>query len=182
MDQTRVEIVPYSATWAQAFDEIGSTLRSALGSAALRIDHIGSTSIEALAAKPIIDIQISVRALEPMTAYQPQLEALGYEWRRDNPEISKRYFREPPGRQRTHIHVRRLGSWHEQYALLFRDYVRAHPEARDRYEQVKRDLAARFPNDRHRYTEAKAPIFWEIMQLADRWVAATGWEPGPPDR
>ena len=49
-------------------------------------------------------------------------------------------------------------------------------------EQVKRDLAARFPNDRHRYTEAKAPIFWEIMQLADRWVAATGWEPGPTDR
>ena len=178
----RVEIHDYTEQWVREFEEIGDSLRSALAESAIRIDHIGSTSIPGLAAKPIIDIQVSVMALEPMDVYQAKIQSAGYEWRRDNPERSKRYFREQPGGRRTHIHVRKLGSWHEQYALLFRDYVRTHPEARVRYEQVKRELAAQFQYDRYQYTEAKAPIFWEIMQKADRWVAATGWEPGPTDR
>ena len=95
--------------------------------------------------------------------------------------LTKRYFRETPGSRRTHIHVRKHGSWHEQYALLFRDYVREHDAAAARYEAVKRELAARFRNERERYTDAKGDTFWEIMTLADRWAAATGWEPGPSD-
>ncbi len=182
MDHTRVEIVEYTDDWIREFNEIGDALRIALGAQGLRIDHIGSTSIPGLAAKPIIDVQVSVSALEPMQDYQAAIESIGYEWRQDNPEKSKRYFRENPGNRRTHIHVRKLGSWHEQYALLFRDYVRAHRDARDRYEQVKRELAVQIRHDRHRYTEAKAPIFWEIIRKADRWAAATGWEPGPSDK
>ncbi len=182
LDRQRVEIHEYTQEWAREFEEIGDSLRSGLAESAVRIDHIGSTSIPGLAAKPIIDIQVSVIALEPMDGYRDGIESLGYAWRRDNPEKTKRYFREQLGRRRTHIHVRKLGSWHEQYALLFRDYLRLHPDARDRYEQVKRELAERFRHDRHRYTDAKAPIFWEIMQKADRWAAATGWEPGPTDK
>lgn len=105
------------------FQGVGSSLRKVLGDVACRIDHIGSTSVTGLAAKPIIDVQVSVYSLEPMEAYLPQLEALGYVWRRDNPEKTKRYFRKVPERRRTHIHVRKQGSWHEQYALLFRDYL-----------------------------------------------------------
>lgn len=152
MDQQRVEIHEYTEAWVREFEGIGDALRSALGETALRIDHIGSTSIPGIAAKPIIDVQISVAALEPMSVYQQAIESIGYDWRRDNPEISKRYFREQPGGRRTHIHVRASGSWHEQYALLFRDYVRMHPDARIRYEQVKRELAARFEHDRHHWT------------------------------
>lgn len=182
MAQTRVEIHEYTSTWIQEFEDIGISLRSALAESAVRIDHIGSTSIPGLAAKPIIDIQVSVTALEPMDGYRDKIESLGYDWRRDNPEKTKRYFREQRGHKRTHIHVRKLGSWHEQYALLFRDYVRVSPDAMKKYEQVKRELAARHRYDRYRYTEAKAPIFWEIMQKADRWADTTGWEPGPTDR
>lgn len=116
-----------------------------------------------------------------MHAFLVPLESLGYVWRRENPELTKRYFREHGDVRRTHIHVRRLGSWHEQLALLFRDYVRTHVESRERYELVKRDLAARFRDERTRYTDAKARILWEIMQEADRWAAETGWEPGPSD-
>ena len=176
-----VEIHEYTTEWRAEFLAIGATLRSALREVAVRIDHIGSTSITHLAAKPIIDIQISVASLEPMDAYLRPIESLGYAWRKDNPERTKRYFREPPGSRRTHIHVRKAGSWHEQYALLFRDYVRDHEDDRRRYETVKRELALRYRDERARYTDAKAPIFWEIMRRADRWAAQSGWEPGPSD-
>ncbi len=176
-----VEIHEYTTEWRTEFLAMGAALRSALSEIAVRIDHIGSTSIAHLAAKPIIDIQISVPSLEPMDAYLRPIESLGYVWRKDNPERTKRYFREPPASRRTHIHVRRVGSWHEQYALLFRDYVREHEDARRRYETVKRELAMRYRYERQRYTDAKAPIFWEIMQRADTWAAQTGWEPGPSD-
>jgi GrpB-like predicted nucleotidyltransferase (UPF0157 family) len=105
------------------FVKLGAVLRQALGTTALRIDHIGSISIANLAAKLIIDVQISVESLEPME-FLDSIESLGYVWRRNNPEQTKRYFREQPGSRRTHIHVRKFGSWHEQCALLFRDYVR----------------------------------------------------------
>lgn len=180
MAQSRVEIHRYTDEWAREFGVIGKALRNALTGTALRIDHIGSTSIPGLAAKPIIDIQLSVLSLEPMDFRAP-IESLGYVWREHNPERTKRYFREPPGSRRTHVHVRKAGSWHEQYALLFRDFMRLHADACKKYEQVKWDLAAQYPYDMPSYTDAKASIFWEIMQQADRWAAATGWEPGASD-
>jgi GrpB-like predicted nucleotidyltransferase (UPF0157 family) len=178
---SHVEIHDYQEAWVLEFRNLGSALREVLGDVATRIDHIGSTSVPGLAAKPIIDIQISVSELEPMHLYRPQIEQLGFAWRENNTERTKRYFREQVGRRRTHIHVRKAGSWHEQYALLFRDYVRVHSDARDQYEQVKRELAGRFPDDMPGYTEAKDSIFWDIMRRADRWAAATGWEPGSSD-
>ena len=135
----------------------------------------------ALAAKPIIDIQISVASLEPLEAFREPLERLGYVYRADNPERTKRYFREPPGRRRTHVHVRRAGSFSEQWALLFRDYLRAHPAVAAEYEAVKRHLAVRFREDRHGYTDAKAPFLWEVIRQADEWAQAQGWLPGPSD-
>lgn len=111
----------------------------------------------------------------------PQLEALGYVWRKDNPERTKRYFREAPGTRRTHIHVRKLGSWHEQYALLFRDYLRVQPDEQRRYEQIKRQLALEYRFDRRAYTDAKGDIFWELIRRADVWAAETGWDPGASD-
>jgi GrpB-like predicted nucleotidyltransferase (UPF0157 family) len=96
----------------------------------VRIDHIGSTAVPGLAAKPVIDIQISVASFDPLEAFRAPLEALGYAYRADNTERTKRYFREPAGSSRTHIHVRRAGSFSEQFALLFRDYLRAPPRWR----------------------------------------------------
>ena len=176
-----IEIVDYSNAWPEEFSALGQLLRSTLGATALRIDHIGSTSIPELAAKPIIDVQVSVASLEPVEPFGAPLEALGYIWRRDNPDLTKRYFRENLGERRTHIHVRKLGSWHQQFPLLFRDYVRLHVEDRQKYERIKRALAKKFRADRQAYTDAKKPIFWEIIARANDWASATGWEPGPPD-
>jgi GrpB-like predicted nucleotidyltransferase (UPF0157 family) len=176
-----VEIVAYDPAWPARFAEVGRELRAGLGEVALRIDHIGSTAVPGLAAKPVIDIQISVADLEPLAAFRQPLERLGYVYRADNPERTKRYFREPPGRARTHVHVRRAGSFSEQWALLFRDYLRFHPEAAAEYAWEKRRLAIRFRDDRRGYTDAKGPFLWELIRRADAWAQARGWAPGPSD-
>jgi GrpB-like predicted nucleotidyltransferase (UPF0157 family) len=176
-----IEIVPYSADWKGRFAELGSALRTALGTVALRIDHIGSTAVPGLAAKPIIDVQISVRDFEPLAAFRDPLLRLGFVFRAENPERSKRYFREAPGRPRTHVHVRRAGSWAEQFSLLFRDYLRASPDDASLYASAKHELAQRYRDDRTGYTDAKGPIVWAIMARADRWSQNTGWQPPVSD-
>jgi GrpB-like predicted nucleotidyltransferase (UPF0157 family) len=102
-------------------------------------------------------------------------------YRPDNAERTKRYFREPPGSRRTHIHVRRARSFSELWALLFRDYLRAHPKDGAEYAVVKRQLAEQFPHDGAAYTEAKGPLLWEVIRRADEWGQALGWMPGPTD-
>jgi GrpB-like predicted nucleotidyltransferase (UPF0157 family) len=176
-----IGVAAYDQAWPVRFIELGRDLRAGLGAVALRIDHIGSTSVPGLAAKPIIDIQVSVADFEPLAAYRLPLEQLGYRYRADNPERTKRYFREPPGRRRTHVHVRRAGSFSEQWALLFRDYLRAHREAAAEYAAVKQRLALRFRDDRRAYVDAKGPLLWEIIRRADEWAQAQGWLPGSSD-
>lgn len=177
----RIEIHEYDPAWPELFSETATAFRAALGGLALRIDHIGSTSVPGLAAKPIIDIQISVPSLEPVAPYAQALASVGYEWRSDNPELTKRYFREGPGMRRTHVHVRRAGSFAEQFALLFRDYLRSDPAACEYYAGVKRELASREWDDVSAFGAAKDPVFWEIIYRANRWSQDTGWEPGPSD-
>jgi GrpB-like predicted nucleotidyltransferase (UPF0157 family) len=176
-----IRIVAYDEEWAALFLQSSSAIRDALGDVALRIDHIGSTAIPGLPAKPIIDIQISVAAFEPLDAFRVPLEQLGYVFRADNQERTKRYFREPPGERRTHIHVRRAGSFSEQLALLFRDFMRTHPDWARRYGELKHGLARQYPDDRARYTDAKQPFTWEALAAADEWAQRTGWVPGPSD-
>lgn len=181
MAAATIELQSWQLEWEAAFRSKAVAIRDALGERALRIDHIGSTSIKYLAAKPIIDIQVSVLEFEPFEPVAEAMAGIGYCWRRNNPELSKRYFREKPGAERTHIHVRRAGSWHEQCALLFRDYMRAHPEEHQTYVDLKRTLAKVHGDDRAAYTAGKDDYFWQVMQRADRWVADTGWAPSVSD-
>jgi GrpB-like predicted nucleotidyltransferase (UPF0157 family) len=177
----RVEVVAYDPRWPTLFGQQAAMLRAALGEVALRIDHIGSTAVPELAAKPIIDIQISVATFEPLDAFRAPLEQLGYVFRADNVERTKRYFREPPGSPRTHVHVRRAGSFSEQLALLSRDFMRTHPDWAQRYAELKYALAERHADDRGRYTDEKRPFTWQALAAADEWAQRTGWLPGPSD-
>ncbi len=177
----RIIVVPYDPEWPRRFAELGGRLRAALGEVAVRIDHIGSTAVPGLAAKPIVDVQISVVSFEPLDGYRLPLERLGYVFRAENPERAKRYFRESPAQRRTHIHVRRAGSWSEQFGLLFRDYLRTHSDDAAQYAERKRALAEKHGEDRIGYTDAKAPFIWSVMAKADRWSQENGWEPGPSD-
>ncbi|MAS37042.1 MAG: hypothetical protein CL610_23785 [Anaerolineaceae bacterium] len=177
----KIEIVPYRPHWPDDFSRHAQPLRAALGPLALRIDHVGSTAIPGADAKPIIDIQISVAAFEPFAPIRLPIQSLGYVWRADNPDLTKRYFREAPGTPRVHIHVRRAGSWSEQFALLFRDYMRQHPDDVALYATLKYQLARQHGDNREAYTEAKGPLIWQIMVRANAWSQQTGWHPGPPD-
>jgi GrpB-like predicted nucleotidyltransferase (UPF0157 family) len=177
----RIRIVPYDPRWPVRFADLGRRLRDGLGEVALRIDHIGSTAVQGLAAKPVLDVQISVAALEPTAPFREPLQRLGFVYRADNTERTKRYFREPPGEPRTHVHVRRVGSFSEQFPLLLRDYLRLHRDECDAYATLKRRLAAKFPYDGAAYTDAKVPAFWEMIRRADDWAQRVGWEPEPSD-
>lgn len=176
-----VEIVDYDPAWPAQFATLGGVLREVLGDAAARIDHIGSTSVPGLAAKPVIDVQISVRSFEPLDAFKAPLEGIGLVHRADNPELTKRYFREAPGSRRTHVHVREAGTFSQQLPLLFRDYLRAHPAAASEFADVKRRCAAESGDARQKYVAAKEPFVWDILRQADAWAQGIGWRPGPSD-
>jgi GrpB-like predicted nucleotidyltransferase (UPF0157 family) len=179
--EQRVVIHPYSETWPRLFAELGARLRAELGDVALRIDHVGSTAVPGLGAKPIVDVQISVARLDPIDAFRAPLGRLGFVHRADNPERTKRYFREAPGARRTHIHVRQAGTFSEQVPLLFRDYLRANATSAAEYEAVKRRCADEHARDRQGYVEAKSSFVWEVLKRADEWAQHDGWIVGPSD-
>jgi GrpB-like predicted nucleotidyltransferase (UPF0157 family) len=180
-DPSPIQIYDWSPRWAEDFRAKAAAIRGALGPQALRIDHIGSTAVPGLAAKPIIDIQVSVADFDRMEALAGPMAAIGYDWRPANPDLTKRYFRERPGGERTHVHIRRLGSWSEQWPLLFRDYMRAHPEEHVPYAALKRGLAEQYAFDRVGYSAAKGDHLWAAIRRADLWARDTGWAPGPSD-
>src|SRR5260221_2287102 len=164
-----ITIVPYETSWPEAFIAIARPLRTALGDLALRIDHIGSTSVPGLAAKDVIDVQVTVGDLtsELEAAFQragyvrraeltydhrpPTATGTEHEWQ-------KQYYQPAAPAHRTHVHARRAGSANGRYALLFRDYLRTHSLAAAAYAQVKQALAHHGPTDWDLYYDVKDPI------------------------
>jgi GrpB-like predicted nucleotidyltransferase (UPF0157 family) len=186
-----VEIIPYQNNWPEEFRIIAARLRQGLGGLALRIDHIGSTSVPGLAAKDVIDIQITVTSLSPELIQA--MSALGYTQRaglqQDHPpaglrgdpaEWEKWYFEAPPGQRRTHTHVRVAGRANQRYALLFRDYLRAHPATAEAYAELKRRLAQNLA-DPDTYPDVKDPAVDIIYLAAEEWAKITGWQPDASD-
>lgn len=185
-----VEIVPYQENWPSEFQVIAANLRRTVGELALRIDHIGSTSVPGLFAKDVIDIQITVAALDDRM--RSAMASLGYtplEDRRDHcpplvvgpeTEWDKLLFLPPPGQRRTHTHARVQGRANQRYALLFRDYLRGHPATVEAYAELKRRLA-QYLADPQMYPEVKDPAVDLIYLAAEDWAAVTNWRAGPSD-
>src|SRR5262249_53685003 len=141
---TRVKVVPYDPRWAADFEQERARLREALGDAAVRIDHNGSTAVPGLAAKPIIDIQLSVPRLQDAHVYARVLERLGYVHMPHADDDRCPFFFRPGEWPHTHhVHVVEAGGEEERRTLAFRDYLRQHPEAARQYAELKHDLAAR---------------------------------------
>lgn len=184
-----IEIMQYNEQWSEEFQRIREPLREALGALALRIDHIGSTSVPGLAAKDVIDVQVTVAELDA-AAIAAALEPLGYTLRTDitndhlppgrndpQEEWQKLFFRAPEGQRRTNLHVRRTGRANQRYALLFRDYLRADPHVAKAYEQIKLALARLHPEDMEAYYDVKDPACDLIIAAAELWAAQTGYKP-----
>jgi GrpB-like predicted nucleotidyltransferase (UPF0157 family) len=189
-----IEIVPSSPRWAEDFAAIAAELRAVLGDLALRIDHIGSTSVPGLASKDRIDIQVTVRSLEHLEDIIGPLTDLGYRyageiaqdhlppgWEGPEDAWRKLFFGAPPGARAINIHVRPAGAPNQRYALLFRDYLRLHPAMAAGYAAFKRGLAAYLGDDLRSYAELKDPVCDIIMAAAEEWADESRWEPGPSD-
>jgi GrpB-like predicted nucleotidyltransferase (UPF0157 family)/predicted kinase len=183
----RLTIVSHQSGWAAEYAAIARNLQQALGTLALRIDHIGSTAVPGLCAKDVIDVQISVAGLGAAVAQA--LGALGYRHITDivrdhqppgangaDDDWSKWFFREPAGARRTHVHVRVPGKPNERYPLLFRDYLIAHPDTAQAYGLLKRRLAESLANPDD-YPDVKDPAVDLIYLPARHWAKATGWQP-----
>jgi GrpB-like predicted nucleotidyltransferase (UPF0157 family) len=186
-----IEIIPYQPRWSGEFQELARPIRAALGRLALRIDHIGSTSVPGLIAKDIIDMQVTVVTLAPEV--EAALASVGYERKVEigsdhvppgdltDPEQWTKWIFLPRAGRRTHLHVRIAGRANQRYPLLFRDYLRADPVAREAYGQVKTALARLHPDDKDAYYAVKDPVCDIIVVAAEAWAAARGWAPGPSD-
>ena len=167
----RLEVVPYDPQWPAAFAAEAERIRARLGSVALRIDHNGSTSVPGLAAKPVIDIQVSVAALEPMDLYRQPLQSIGYV-HMPHPDDSFCPFLHLPREwpHSHHVHVVRAGDAEERRTLAFRDYLREHPEAARAYAQLKLRLAAQFSagtqESRQAYADAKTEFIEQVIAAA----------------
>ena len=188
-----VEIVPYDRGWPAEFLAIGARIRSVVGDLALRIDHVGSTAIPGLAAKDVIDVQITAAALGPGGALDAALAGDRFRRRADvdrdheppgvawSPGDWDKWLLEPPaGLRPANVHVRVDGRPNQRYALLFRDYLLENPLTAAAYAELKRRLAEIAPS-RQAYAEAKDPACDIVMGAAEEWADVTGWSPGPSD-
>jgi GrpB-like predicted nucleotidyltransferase (UPF0157 family) len=164
-------VVEYDPGWPEMYRAEAERVQSVLPAGLVRaVEHFGSTAIPGLVAKPIIDILIAVRSVpEAREVAMSPMESLGYAFWADNPKRDHLFFVKglpPQARQRTHhVHITEFNSeiWEQ---LLFRDYLRIHPEEASRYGAVKLGLTERYRDDREAYTDAKTAYIQEIMSLA----------------
>ena|SRR5450432_1229640 len=166
-----LEIVPYDPDWPTAFDAEARRLRNVLGALALRIEHNGSTAVLGLGAKPIIDIQVSVAALQPLASYAEPLRRIGYVHVPHSDDSFCPFFHRPEQWPHSHhLHVVAAGGAEERRTLAFRDYLRNHPAVARAYENLKRDLASRIAattnESREAYAQAKTDFIERVIEVA----------------
>lgn len=159
-------VAPPSPEWPRLFLALRDELRVAFASTPIEIEHIGSTSVPALPAKPVIDILIGAATLAQVEARIPALRDTGYDYvsRYESELPMRRYFvKSPPDSLRVHVHavVRDGDLWRDH--LAFRDALRTDADLRGRYETLKLDLARRHANDKSAYTEAKGPFIRDTI-------------------
>jgi GrpB-like predicted nucleotidyltransferase (UPF0157 family) len=168
--------VPYDVRWPAAFEAEAARLRVALGLIALRVDHHGSTSVPGLAAKPIIDIQMSVAALQPIAAYRELLQAVGYTHLPHPDDSFCPFFHRPHWWPHSHhVHVVQAGGLEERRTLAFRDYLREHPDVARDYEQLKQGLAAQFSAAGHESREAYASAKTDFIERITGKALSSGY-------
>ena len=161
-----ITLVEYDSSWPELFEQESNRIHSVLGSKALQIEHVGSTSIPGLCAKPIIDILLVVKDSADGSSYVPALAAAGYVLQIREPDwFEHRLFKGPD--TDINLHVFSLGTSEIDRMLRFRDWLRTNDTDRDKYAQVKRSLAKNKWRHVQHYANAKTSIIQEIMKRAN---------------
>lgn len=183
-----LRIAASDPAWPRRFDRLAARLARIAGDTAIAIDHVGSTAVPGLAAKDVIDIQLTVADMDHADALAEPLARAGFprleQIRRDNPkpwapdpaDWAKRFHGGTDPAEVTHIHLRAQGSAGWRYALAFRDFLRADPATLAEYQALKLRLAAE-SGTTDDYADAKEPWFDKVLPRLDAWIAESGWRP-----
>lgn len=167
--KTPVVIVNYDPRWPLLFDQARAEILRATGPWVVAVEHIGSTAVPGLAAKPIVDIMVGIRSLRDAPQCIAALLPLGWRYAPEN-EVSfreRRYFDKDLAGVRTyHLHMEETASEFWNRHLLFRDFLRTHPDVAQEYAQRKRELADKFRDQRDAYTDAKGPFIRAVEARA----------------
>jgi len=158
-----VDVVPYDRRWPETFAALHDRLTVGLGDLAVGIEHIGSTAVPGLAAKPIVDIDVVIRNAGDFAPAAERLAGLGYVHLGDLGIVGREAFRAPAHLPRHHLFVCASGAAPLQAHLTLRDTLRADRALADAYAQLKRDLAVQFRNDRDSYTEGKTAFIRTVL-------------------
>ncbi len=162
VEKVQIKIVDYNADWPRRFEAHVKIITDVIGPGALRIEHIGSTSVPGLAAKPIVDILVVVANSADESTYLPHLEGAGYELRVREPGWNEHRLLRTP-QKHVHIHIYSAGCKEIERYLTFRDRLRRNLEDRSRYERMKRELAAKEWADMNEYAKAKTEVIESII-------------------
>lgn len=166
-----IHLEPYDARWPERFVAEAHVITAAIGPWITGgIHHVGSTAVPQLAAKPVIDIMVGVADLESSLPCIELLEPVDYCYWPYRAEVMHWFCKPHPSHRTHHLHLVPAGSQHYLDTLAFRDYLRAHSNARSDYEALKRDLADRYPNDREAYTQGKAELIGKLTLAAREWA------------
>ncbi len=159
------ELSDYDPAWPRMFQAEAPRIAEALGEEVVEIEHVGSTSVPGLRAKPIIDILVAVETFSPLETYKRKLAPIGYTHHPHINDAERLFFWK--GVPRTHhLHIVEYATWEHQRHIIFRDYLRAHPEIARLYAQVKEQLAQTFHDNRPAYTRGKTAFISAIMDRA----------------
>ncbi|MCI8553987.1 MAG: GrpB family protein [Clostridiales bacterium] len=171
----KIEIVDYQPEWEAQYREEAKRIKSVLGWNCTAIYHIGSTSVQALRAKPVIDILPVVKSLSAVDACQAELETLGYESMGEFGIPGRRFFRKGGDNRTHHIHIfDQKNTADISRHLAVRDYLRSHPRDAEAYATLKTELAGRFPYDNDGYCDGKADFMRELEKKALIWTKQQG--------
>jgi GrpB-like predicted nucleotidyltransferase (UPF0157 family) len=166
----KVRLTTFSDNWSQMFQEEVHFLKSMFGDVIIRVDHFGSTSVPGLKAKPVIDMMCIVNEIEKVDSFNEKLNSLGYDVAGEWGITGRKLFRKGGENRTHHIHFYQFDNPQIKRHLIFRDYLRCHPEEVARYSLFKEELAQSFEKTSD-YSPAKKTFVQEMEQLALSWYA-----------
>jgi GrpB-like predicted nucleotidyltransferase (UPF0157 family) len=169
-----VTVVPADPAWPREFERIALRVRTALGELVVAVDHVGSTAVPGLAAKPIIDLDVAVRSHDDLPATIAALEAIGYRHEGDLGVAGRAAFAWPPGEHRHHLYLVVAGNAEHRRHLLLRDYLSADPAVAHEYGALKQRLAERHRDDRAAYASAKGEHVGRLLERASAEIEDRG--------
>lgn len=167
-----VRLEPHDPAWDDVAREVISLLWNVLGGEALDIQHVGSTAIPSIDAKPIVDIAVAVKRPEALEGYDDALERRGVIFRKTERDDDRFYVMGDAESRSCHIHMVPADGVKWKNYIAFRDYLNANPDAAGRYCALKRELAGRYADDREAYTEGKAGLIARLLNEAWSWKRA----------